>query len=95
MSIRPQHIGRRTLNRNVAPESDSLRVWLINKEDFSSFGGDSLHGELLALGGADAVEGDSKGVPSSGFDLCEQVWVLVLRVDRELGCLSRPWVKWV
>jgi len=94
MDIPPQHVGRRTLNGNVAPESSSFGVWPTDDEDFSSFGGNGLHRKLLALGGAEAVKGDSKGVPSNRFDFCKQVRVPVLRVDRELGRLSRPLVKW-
>jgi len=59
------------LKGNVTSESGSFRVWPTDEEDFSSFGADSFDGELLTFGGAEAVEGNSEGVSSDGFDLCE------------------------
>ena len=78
MSISPQNVSRRTLKGNVTSKGGNFRVWHSDDGDFSSFGSDSFDGELLTFRGAEAVEGDSEGVPGGGFDFCEQVWVPVL-----------------
>ena len=78
VSISPQYIGRRTLKRNVTPESCSFWVRSRKKEDFAPFSANSLDGELLAFRGAVAVQGDPEGVSRDRLYLGEQVRIPVL-----------------
>jgi hypothetical protein len=77
-SISPQDVYRRTLERNVAPESSGFGVWPSNDEDLSTLRPHGFDRKLLTARRTEAVEGDSEGVPSDCFGSCQQVWVPVL-----------------